>query len=428
MARAKRKMPAIVVVIIAILIAACLAIDFWYLYIKLYGEVKLPTHTYEVGLQQTSEGNTKYFVEVEYFSNANKNGLECFELKFNYLLDERQNDFYSQGLQIVSDTKGDSIELALTEDGADKKWSYWDAGGNHYNRDVYYNYKATEGSKLYNYASGTDYDTTTISTNPLGDKSYFRIQLGDENNKQLYLMKFKSSYRENRDPKIYSDFIGHRSYSPAIYCWNSDDEYVVYDYTYFMNLLYTALSSDTLANGTQSAMLFEFGNLFDYYEYDEVNKVYKMQPLEDSTKVQKQITSYYSIYVKKHADGIQKASQSLFNCVQGSSTFNIAEDYTKDDYFIGRTIVAVDNKDFDYIKVTNNYYYLTLKESFINEYKKFEDKIVLSVLIDLDELEQKNINFLGFSENSGLKNFEILECNTIQTIDGERVKTEVSIC
>ena len=71
---------------------------------------------------------------------------------------------------------------------------------------------------------------------------------------------------------------------------------------------------------------------------------------------------------------------------------------------------------------------MALKESFISEYEKFEDKIVLSVLIDLDELKQKNINFLGFAENSGLKNFEILECNTIQTIDGERVKTEVSIC
>ena len=175
-------------------------------------------------------------------------------------------------------------------------------------------------------------------------------------------------------------------------------------------------------------MLFEFGNIFDYYEYDETNKVYKTQPLEDTTKVQKQITSYYSIYVKKHADGIQKASQSMFNCVQGSSTFNMTEDYNSDDYFIGRTIVTVDNKDFDYIKVTNNYYKLQLKESFINEYKSFGDKIVLSVQIDLDELTEKNINFLGLMENSGLKNFEILECYTTQTKDGEIVKTEVQIC
>lgn len=424
MARAKQRMPVLVVVIIAILTAACLAIDCWFLYIKLYGDVKLPTHTYEVGLQKTSEGDTKYFVEVEYYSNENKNGLECFEIKFNYLLDERQENFYSQGLQLVADTKDDSIKLSLTEDGANKEFAYWDAGGNHYNRDVFYNYKTEENSKLFNYASGNDYSTTTISTNPLGDKSYFRIQLGE----QLYLMKFKSSYRETRDPETYADFISKRSYSPAIYCWFNDSNYIVYDYTYFMNLLYTALSSDTLANGTQSAMLFEFGNIFDYYEYDEVNKVYKMQPLEDTTKVQKQITSYYSILVKKHADGIQKASQSLFNCVQGSSTFNIAEDYTKDDYFIGRTIVTVDNKDFDYIKVTNNYYKLQLKESFINEYKSFGDKIVLSVQIDLDELTEKNINFLGLMENSGLKNFEILECYTTQTKDGEIVKTEVQIC
>lgn len=424
MARTKQRMPVLVVVIIAILTAACLAIDCWYLYIKLYGDVKLPTHTYEVGLQKTSEGDTKYFVEVEYYSNENKNGFECFEIKFNYLLDERQENFYSQGLQLVADSKDDSIKLSLTEDGANKEFAYWDAGGNHYNRDVFYNYQTEENSKLFNYASGNDYSTTTISTNPLGDKSYFRIQLGE----QLYLMKFKSSYRETRDPETYADFISKRSYSPAIYCWFNDSNYIVYDYTYFMNLLYTALSSDTLANGTQSAMLFEFGNIFDYYEYDETNKVYKTQPLEDTTKVQKQITSYYSIYVKKHADGIQKASQSMFNCVQGSSTFNMTEDYNSDDYFIGRTIVTVDNKDFDYIKVTNNYYKLQLKESFINEYKSFGDKIVLSVQIDLDELTEKNINFLGLMENSGLNNFEILECYTTQTKDGEIVKTEVQTC
>lgn len=424
MARTKQRMPVLVVVIIAILTAACLAIDCWYLYIKLYGDVKLPTHTYEVGLQKTSEGDTKYFVEIEYYSNENKNGLECFEIKFNYLLDERQENFYSQGLQLVADSKDDSIKLSLMEDGANKEFTHWNVDGNHYNRDVFYNYKTEANSKLFNYASGNDYSTTMISTNPLGDKSYFRIQLGE----QLYLMKFKSSYRETRDPETYADFISKRSYSPAIYCWFNDSNYIVYDYTYFTNLLYTALSSDTLANGTQSAMLFEFGNIFDYYEYDESNKVYKTQPLEDTTKVQKQITSYYSIYVKKHADGMQKASQSLFNCVQGSSTFNMTEDYNSDDYFIGRTIVTVDDKDFDYIKVTNNYYKLQLKESFINEYKGFGDKIVLSVQIDLDELTEKNINFLGFMENSGLKNFEILECYTIQTKDGETVKTEVQIC
>lgn len=427
MARRKR-IPAWIVIIIAILVAACLAVDCWYLYIKLYGDIKLPTQTYEVGLQQTESGDTKYFVEIEYYSNENNNGLECFEMKFNYLLDERQSDFYSQGLQIVADTKEDSIKLSLSEDSVDRKFSGWTPGGNRYNRDVFYNYEVESGAKMINYASGTDYDTTIISTNPIGDKSYFRIQLGDENDSQMYLMKFKSSYRDTREPKVYSDYIGHKNYNPAFYCYYSDDYYIAYDYTYFVNLLYTALSSDTLANGTQSAMLFEFGNIFDYYEYDSTTKVYKTQPLEDSTKVQKQITSYYSIYVKKHADGIQKASQSLFNCVQGSSTFNLTEDYSKDDYFIGRTVVTCNNKDFDYIKVTNNYYQLSLKESFIEEYSKYGDKIVLSVCIDLDELESKNINFLGLSENSGLKNFEILECYTTQTKDGEVVKTEVQIC
>lgn len=411
----------LLIVLCAILFLACAFIDVWYVYVVLYGEVKQVVNTYEVGLQTLEDGSdTKYFIEVEYYSNENKNGYECFEIKFNYLLDEDKNAFYSQGLQYVANSIDDKISLNLVNTSI-KSDHHWGALGNYYDRNLFYSYVPGDTTSFYNYASGNDYDTTILSTNPVGDGSYFRIQL----DKDLFLMKFKSSYRENRNPSDYSQELDIDAdyYSPAIYCWYKDSDYLLYDYSYFAQLLYNAMGS--ISNGTQSAAVFEFGNIFDYYAYDENLGTYDNQPIEDTTKVITDISSYYSIYVRKHADGIQKASQSLFNCVQGSSTFNISNDYAEDDYFIGRTIIDCDIYDFDYINIAEGYCLLSLKDSFVDYYSQYSDDISLSICIDLDRLSELNIKFYGFDTNSNLNKFSIYECYTQQVIDGEVVKTEV---
>lgn len=409
------------IIISAILFLVCAFIDVWYVYVVLYGEVKQVVNTYEVGLQTLADGSdTKYFIEIEYYSNENKNGLECFEIKFNYLLDENKNEFYSQGLQYVANSIDDNINLELVNTSIESK-HHWSALGNYYDRNLFYSYEPGEISSLYNYASGNDYETTYISTNPIGDNSYFRIQLDQD----LYLMKFKSSYKDAREPEVYSQVLDKDAnyYSPAIYCWHKDSDYLLYDYTYFSQLLYNAMG--TLKNGMESAVLFEFGNIFDYYAYDENLGTYDNQPIEDTTKVRTEMSSYYSIYVKKHADGIQKASQSMFNCIHGNNAFNITNDYAEDDYFIGRTIVDCNIYDFDYINIENGYCLLSLKDSFVNYYKQYSDSITLSICIDLDKLNSLNIKFYGFDENSKLNNFMIFDCYTIETINGEVVRTEV---
>ena len=410
------------IILCAILFLACAFVDVWFLYIWLYGDVKTVVNTYEVGLQTLADGSsTKYFIEVEYYSNENKNGYECFEIKFNYLLDEEQTNFFSQGLQYVANSMSDNIDFELINTFTDRHFTYWDAGGNHYERDLLYTYTMGNSSSSYNYSSGDNYETTTISTNPIGDNSYFRVQLDED----LYLMKFKSSYREGRVPDDYSQVLEKDSgyYSPAIYCYYKDNDYLLYDTSYFSQLLYNAMS--TIPNGTQSAVLFEFGNIFDYYAYDELLGTYDNQPIEDTTKVITDMSSYYSIHVTKHADGIQRASESLFNCVHGSSTFNISTSGVEEDYFIGRTIVDCDIYDFDYINIADGYCLLSLKDSFVNYYSQYSNIISLSVCIDLDELDELGIKFYGFDEDSRLNNFSIYDCYTLETVDGRVVRTEV---
>ena len=45
--------------------------------------------------------------------------------------------------------------------------------------------------------------------------------------------------------------------------------------------------------------------------------------------------------------------------------------------------------------------------------------------IDLDKLQELDIEFVGFTEDSNLDKFNVLKAYTIQTVDGQKIKTEV---
>ena len=84
----------ILIFVISLLLSVCVGINVWYLYIYLYGMDKVVSSTFEVGLQTLADDSeTRYFIEVNYLSNEDGNGVELFEIKFNYMFDEDQNAF-----------------------------------------------------------------------------------------------------------------------------------------------------------------------------------------------------------------------------------------------------------------------------------------------------------------------------------------------
>ncbi len=450
--------------LLSILIVACVTIDAWYLVVLYYGEDVVVVNTYEVGLQESTSGETNYFIEIKYYSNANNNGLEMLDIKFNYFIDEDQNDFYSQGLQYVANSVDDSIvfwdistiinyleemgynslsniisseetaALSLTTF-ADSEELVFSKGG-WYDAEYYYTLYVNlsineETTSIYNYMSGNDYETTLISTNPLDSESFFRIQLDDE----LFTMKFKGSgYNEFNEATFelnkerFNSLPNATSWSNYHFnlLWAYTDFYALYysyDFNYFAYLLYTALQS--LPAGTNKAMVFEFGDMFNYYEYEGDGR-YSDTAIFDSSLLIEKIMSYYSIKVEVYADGAQQASDSLFNCIQGSSTFNLTSNYESKDYFTGRQVITVDIYDFNLINVRDNYYLLKLSDDFNDTYLTKSNVIYLSIVIDLDIFNEYGYEFLGFTNDSGLSNYEIYECYTTETINSNVVKTEVN--
>ena len=178
----KRKIAIISIMIVLLLI--CVSIDVWYLYIRTYGDEKIVSPTFEIGLQETKDGNTKYFMEVNSFDDV-------FEIKFNYMLDENQTAFYSQGIQFV----GKDLDFQLTTDTfqmTDKRQTGGSGWWKDYTYDQYEKYVLVNGNTNY-YMSGDDYNSSLIVNNEIPQDRFFKIQLGSDDVKDVYIMTLKGS-------------------------------------------------------------------------------------------------------------------------------------------------------------------------------------------------------------------------------------------
>lgn len=413
------------IVLLTLVMLGCVVIDSWYAYVTFFAPDKLVDNTYEVGLQVLEDETTDYFIKIKYHSNKNKNGLECLDIQFNYLLDESQTAFFSQGLQYVANTKEDKINWQYYVDESFSKVEIGYVADSWYKQDRYYgffgSYRLTEStSKVFNYASPDGYNTTTLSTNPINNDSLFKIQLGTD----LFNMKFKGADTQMQDNNfIYKEYGGYSFYL----LWGVDNYnyyYTYYDSYYFSKLIYDAMT--TLKPGTQHAFVFEFGDLFNYYQYDPQKGSYSDTAMKNADSVIQGMKSYYSIYVEVSDDGVKNASDSLFNMLQGNANYTTGEVITND-YFVGRTIVNCDISCFNLVQVIDNYYALKLKQEFIDFYLPTKDISVLSVAIDLDLLRAQGIEFYGFTKDSGLNQFGVFECFTTETKNGQSIKTEVKI-
>ena len=392
------------------LLVACLGIDVWYLYVKKFGPKKKVSHTYEVGLQTTTDGTEKYFAEVNYFANETGDGVELFEIKFNYLLDENKEKFFSQGLQYVN--SNNSIEFNEAVDKQQVSYKQNVFGWETFKYDCIYTFELSSGTNRHNYMSYDDYKNTLKSTNPIGDETFFKIDI----NGKIYGMQFRGNVAQ---------MDSYQKYDAGYWNTGSYKDFVRYDVDYLAGLIFNGLSS--LKAGTSSACVFEFGNLFDYYEYNETEQAYldKKIDLDKATIVSEDIKSYYSILVNKYSNGAKKSSESLFNCIDGNSGFNLT-DIESEDYFYGRTGITANNYAFKKVVITDNSVALKLKNEFVKTFEKYDELVQLQVLIDLDELKSMGFEFVGFTADSGLDKFEIISCQTVETVDGQLVYTEVS--
>lgn len=426
---------------LVLLCVCCLAIDVWYIVVNLHAPTRIPSKIFEGGLLTTTSGDVEYLWEVELYKNANNDGYEMYEIKSTYMLDETNESFYSQGLQFIASSQEEKLNWQYCVDDSRDRDNYYKSEESAFWGNFWYktwgSYSPTNG-EVYNYASSNNYETTINSTNPFSDATRLKIQLDGKN----YLMKFRNLdtisavYEKDLDGKLTDNaqaidkdtYVGEakvEDYMNFLYhVVNYEEYHHYYDVYFFSMLMYESIQ--TIKAGTSQAVVFEFGDYFDYFEYDEATQTYSDVRVQDSTKIVQDMKSYYAIKVTVHENGAKRASDSMFNCMFGSPNFNSTNEYTSDDYFTGYTVIQANIYNFDFVKVLDNNYALKLKDSFIQNYKQYKN-IRLLIEIDLDALKSKDINFAGFTSDSGLDNFEVIRCYTTETINGEIIKTEVEL-
>ena len=100
----------VISIILAVIIGlACLIIDAWFVYIKLHGETKMTSVTVNMNELKLADGSTKEIIQVKHKRNKNRSGIELFEIKLNYLTNEKKDAFFSQGIQYAGNSLNSTI-------------------------------------------------------------------------------------------------------------------------------------------------------------------------------------------------------------------------------------------------------------------------------------------------------------------------------
>ena len=409
-------MKKVLIILFTVLCVVCVGIDIWCVMVYKLGDEKLVSNTVELDLLETADGDEKNaFMEINYYKNSNKNGLEMFEIKYNYFMDETLNEIVSVGSQYVADTKEDKLN-----------WTYQDMvtyhitkkerygilkAGLRYEYDTYFAYGLVGNSNYYEYQSINDYEFSIGNDiNPMNDNTMFKVTIGNE----IYGMSFKHDYT------IEDYFIG----TAGIETWFTQDInhcYPYIDHNFMAYKICESLRKATVVG--DSYQVLQFGDFFTYHKYD--GKTYS--PLEDvnNEKITTEFNNYYVVKINISNDGARYASDSMFNQVQGNASFNLTGQHIYENYFYGRNVIQLSMTDFNLIWVEDKYYQFALKDSFKKAYADYADSIVLDVSIDLDKLYLCDVEFAGFAKDT-FKGFDVYKCVTTQRVDGEIIETEVA--
>lgn len=405
MSKQKRKINPFLCIVLALLLVCTV----WWGAVRSSAPDKVVSQTYKIGMQQTANEDAKEFIEINYYSNKNNNGLEMLDVKFNYLLDETKTNLYSQGFQILPCADSSTIDLTP---------SYGQPGGvqevekveNWPVRDIYYNriYNKMyfENAKVINYMSYDDYETPMLSTNPINADTMFKIEIGED----IYGIKFRGDQVIGEDLYYLTDSDEKIKLTGFLWVETSHiRHYTACNAEFLISLLYDAVTALDYAENQSTVV--EFGDMFDYYKYDAEKQIYSETRETETAKVIGDVKSYYSVKINTYADGVQKASDSLFNCVDGNSNYNTTGNYSSSEYFIGRTVKTVTINDFELIEDAElGHYYLALSDEFKQAYSKYVDRLVLDIQIDTDYLTEIGVTLNGYTADA-FGDFEVWRSN-----------------
>ena len=403
------------IILLTIAIVFCVAINAWWGVVLGFGDEKIVSNTVNLDMMETQAGDKATFMEINYLSNENNNGLEMLEVKLNGFTDETQNNFTSVGLQFVADTQEDAISFKdnLKQYNLIKTEKYGFLNGsvrNYYN--IFHVKSIGDNSSYFEYQSSNDYDYSIgNSINPLNINSAFKVTVtAEDGTTDMFRLTFRGA-EPDEDFFLYQ-YNTEAGYFAAYEEYQYHYDYV--DYNLLASKIYEAVKNSTYASSTYE--LLQFSNFFNYEKYN--GDTYSSIEESETEMVKQEIINNYVVKVSVSKDGAKMATDSMFNQVQGNASFKISEDLEDVDFVYGKSIIELTEKDFELVQVIDNYYALKLRTEFVEVFKSYKDTILLDIEIDLDYLNGKGIELYGILKEEGINIFNVLEMSTFKTVGG----------
>lgn len=355
-------------ILIAILIIVGLPLNGWLCYYELC--LKPATVVIETSFVDTAgyRDEDTYFMEVNYYSNEKKNGVECMEFKFNYYIDTS-----------IPEKK---------EDGTyDNKYMFSTGVQLYDGLDYYHTYNTSNGISQ----SVTHFvlDNATFYASPEGLNQGYEVTNTTLGKSWIFDIDGKLCLIENKGLVLTDNF----------WWWNY---YADYDIQFMIAT--TVMSIQSMKNGTTITA-------FNFSDYLKITKVYNPETGKfEEELVDDNITQYFTfmnVKINKTDNGMIETKNSIFNCYKGDSAWSFNGIGDRKTYWRDDTIYDIDSNDFKFISADDGYN-IELKDSCVEYLSQFAD-VILNVEINLDDFSSI-LNIVGFTKNP----FKDLNVNSIK--------------
>ncbi len=363
--------------------------------------------------EEINQYEDRYFLNVSYYSNNKKNGIELQELRLDYFTDYTltSDRYRSSGMQYVGNYQGTPFN---TYDGSKSvRISNPFKRDNHvyYGRDDESVNKANEyvdnAFTYYDSANGISFNGVTNSNGSIATEfkrsTDFIVKIGGR------------AFSVSLD-KYYDQDIGNVRNLLGI-GWKVGDKFNRYYYTYgsLFQTCMQAVRTNSAGYGDYYITV-DLSNFFSIKEYDMDSGKFKVDNVTDVIKT-------YSV-LKFHYDenGCVNANQSMFKQIHGDKTYGLEEeiDTTYWQERVNYTLSAQTKYygkevfEYRYSDIYNGYFVslsMDVKELFAEMPRT---KVCVEFDLNSQILIDKNINIVGIDYNG----FEDFEIDTL-TITGE---------
>lgn len=354
--------------------------------------------------EEKDEMQDRYFLEVNYYSNDNNNGIMLQELKINYFTDFNllSSGYRSSGMQYLGNYQGLPLD---TWDG-NSEISFMKIGNN----DRYYgtsdecvqiaNNYVDKSFNYYDFTNGINWNGITNNNGSIATElkrtTEFIIKIDD----RAFSIKLDKYF--DKDVGDVRNIFGIG--------WKVGEKYNRYYYTFgslFQSCM-QAVRTNSAGYGDYYITV-DLSSLFSIKEYDLENKKFKEDNVTDIIK------SYAVLKFHYDENGARNSSQSMFGIIDNNSKYDIEEETVDTTYWQERMTYNLDEKakyngkDIFVYRYSEVYggYFVSLNMDVKQIFQEMP-RAKVNIIFDLnsDYLKEKNINIVGLDYNA-FADFEI---------------------